>query len=1095
MFARFFIKHPIFANVIAILTMVVGFLCVFRLPAELFPDITPPTIQVSTTYPGADSQVVADTVAAPIEQQVNGVEHMLFMSSNCANDGSYSLTVTFEVGTDLNMAQVLVQNRVAIAMPQLPPDVQRQGITTKKQSTAITMFITFFAKDEEYEKIYDKTYLANFAGIRIRDELNRLPGVGDMFVIPSRDYSMRVWLDADKLKARGLTTQDVLSAIQEQNIQVPAGQVGQPPAEEGRNFQFTVRVKGRLTEARDFENIVIKNTPGGGSGLVRLKDVARVELGGKNYDSYFLLSGRFKDLARAKKEGESQDTDIKLSAKPVAGIAVFMLPGANALEVAKLVKEKMKELRKSFPPGLEYNIPLDITSYIEVSIHEVYKTIFEAGFLVLLVILVFLQDFRAVLVPATTVPVTIIGAFAAMAALGFSVNMLTMFGLVLAIGIVVDDAIVIVEGAAHGVERGMAPREATIKAMDELTGPIIGITLVLMSVFLPTIFLGGITGQIYQQFALTIAATAVISATNAMTLNPVQCAQWLRKHPEHPGVFSRLLNSVFCNPFNFVYGKFEELYYQTIKRLIRYSPLAMLAFAGLIAFTVWLYLSLPTGFLPLEDQGYVFVGLQLPDGASQERTREVIDKIRTIALSIPGIENISQVGGQASDGTIGSNMGRCFMRFKHWDERKHPSLSMEAILAELRKRFGEIQEADVYVMVPPAIRGLGVTGGFQMQVLDRGGVGPRELQTVTEDLIATAKEEPDLNGKTIRTSYRAEVPQVFLDVDRTKAKTMDMPLSTVFSTLQAYTGTAYVNDFNKFGRTFQVRVQADSRFRKDAEQIKHLEARNNSGGMVPLGTLVNVRQTTGPGVITRYNLTPTAAVTGEAAAGRSSGEALAKMEQLADRLPSSIGYEWTGMAYQERRVRGQGLFVFGMAVLLVYLVLAAQYESWTLPAAVIFVVPLGVLGASLAVALRGMDNNMYVQVGIVLIIALASKNAILIVEYARQLHATGVSIADAAAQASRRRLRPILMTSFAFILGVYPLVNAHGAGAVSRRALGTAVFGGMLASTILAVGFVPVFFVLWQNVSEFFSRHKEHPATLPDALTNETVPATVISGK
>ena len=1075
MFARFFVHHPIFATVIAILTMVIGFLCLFRLPVELFPEITPPTIQVSTTYPGADSQVVADTVAAPIEQQVNGVEGMMFMSSNSANDGSYNLTVTFEVGTDLNMAQVLVQNRVAIAMPQLPPDVQRQGITTKKQSTAITMFVTFFAKDEEYEKIYDKTYLSNFAGIRIRDELNRLPGVGDMFVIPSRDYSMRVWLDAEKLQARELTAQDVLNAIQEQNIQVPAGQVGQPPSEEGRNFQFTVRVKGRLDDARDFGNIVIKNTPGGGSGLTRLKDVARVELGGKGYDQYFLLSGRLRDLTRTGKAAAGEDTDIKLNAKPVAGMAVFMLPGANALEVAKLVKNKMKELRKTFPPGLEYNIPLDITSYIEVSIHEVYWTIIEAGVLVLLVILVFLQDFRALLVPAAAGPVTIIGAFAAMAALGFSVNMLTLFGLVLAIGIVVDDAIVIVEGAAHGVERGMTARDATLKAMDELTGPIIGITLVLMSVFLPTIFLGGITGQIYRQFALTIAATAVISAITAMTLSPVQCDQWLRKHPEHPGPLSRLLNAVFCNPFNYVYGKSEELYYQMIKRVVRHSLLAMLAFAGLMAFTAWRYLSLPTGFLPIEDQGYVFVGVQLPDGASQERTREVIDKIRELALSTPGVENISQVGGQASDGTIGSNMGRCFIRFKHWDERKDPSLSMASILAELRRRFGGIQEADVFVMVPPAIRGLGITGGFQMQVLDRGGVGGRELQEAAENLVAAAKAEPDLNEKAIRTGYRAEVPQVFVDVDRTKAKTMDMPLSTVFSTLQAYTGTAYVNDFNKFGRTFQVRVQADSRFRKDAEQIKHLQARNKSGGMVPLGTLINVQQTTGPGVIARYNLYPAAAVTGEPAAGHSSGEALAKMEQLAERLPPSIGYDWTGMAFQERRVSGQALFVFGMAVLLVYLVLAAQYESWTLPAAVIFVVPLGVLGASVAVALRGMDNNMYVQVGIVLIIALASKNAILIVEYARQLHETGVSIADAAAQASRRRFRPILMTSFAFILGVYPLVSAHGAGAVSRRALGTAVFGGMIASTVLAVGFVPVFYVIWQSFSEFVFPRKAKP--------------------
>jgi len=1050
MFARFFINRPIFANVIAIITMVVGAVALFRLPIEQFPQITPPTIRVSATYPGANAQVVADTVAAPIEQQVNGVEGMMYMASTCASDGSYNLTVTFEVGTDLNMAQVLVQNRVAIAMPQLPLDVQKQGITTKKQSTNILMFVTFTSKalKEDGSPLYDRLYLSNFASLRVKDELSRLPGVGDIFVVPACDYSMRVWLDPEKLQARGLAAQDVIGAIQEQNVQVAAGQVGQPPALPGQNNQFTVSVRGRLQDVAEFEDIVIKTTAGGGSRLTRIKDVARVELGGKIYDTYYLLSGQ-----------------------PAAGLGVFQLPGANALDVAKAVRQRVEELKKDFPPGLDCTIPLDTTKFVGAAIHEVYKTLFEAGFLVLLVILIFLQDFRAVLVPASTVPITLIGAFFAMALLGFTINMLTMFGLVLAIGIVVDDAIVIVEGAAHYVERDMPAKPATVKAMDELIGPIVGITLVLMSVFVPTVFLGGITGQLYQQFALTIAATALISAISAVTLQPAQCGQWLRKPPAKRNFLFR--------GFNYVYGKCESAYFEIIKRVIRFSRLAMLAYLGLIAFAVWLFLSLPTGFLPIEDQGYLMVGAQLPDGASQERTREVAQRIVRIALETPGVENITLLGGQSLiDATVAPNVLRCFVRFKDWGERRTPELTQEKIVENLRRQFAQIQEANIFSFVPPAIRGLGSTGGFQMQVQDRGGVGARELQAAVEDLVAAARKEPALAS--VLTTYRADVPQIYVDVDRTKVKALDMPLGGVFGTLQAYLSSAYVNDFNKFGRTYQVRIQADSRFRADPEQIKRLRARNNSGNLVPLGTVANVRQTTGPEVISRYNLYPAASINGEAAPGRSSGDALEKMEQLAEeKLPPAIGNEWTGMAYQERRVRGQALFVFGMAVLLVYLVLAAQYESWTSPAAVIFVVPLGLLGAAVAVALRGMDNNMYTQIGIVLIIALASKNAILIVEYARQLRATGVPIAEAAAQASRRRFRPILMTSFAFILGVVPLLSAEGAGAASRRALGTAVFGGMIASTVLAVGFVPVFYVVWQGLSEFISRRKNKPAAPP----------------
>jgi HAE1 family hydrophobic/amphiphilic exporter-1 len=1037
MFARFFVNRPVFANVIAIVIMVVGVVSLVNLPIEQFPAITPPTITVTTNYPGANAQVLADTVASPIEQQVNGVEGMMYMSSTCSSDGAYALTVTFEVGSDLNMAQVLVQNRVAIALPQLPPDVLKQGLTTKKQSTSITMVVCLISPDGRY----DNTFLSNYATIRIKDELSRLPGVGEVFVVPSSDYCMRVWLDPERLEARGLTTQDVVSAIQEQNVQVAAGQIGQPPAASGLNFQFTVSVRGRLEDVTEFENIIVKTTKDGVDRLTRVKDVARVELGGKSYNNYFLMNG-----------------------KPGAGVVIFQLPGANAIDVASLVRAKMKDLEKDLPAGLQYTIPLDTTLFVGAAIGEVRNTIFEAGLLVLLVILIFLQDFRAVLVPISTVPVTIIGAFFAMSLLGFSVNMLTMFGLVLAIGIVVDDAIVIVEGAAHNVERNLPAKEATVRAMDELIGPIIGITLVLMSVFLPTVFLGGITGQLYQQFALTIAATALISAIVAVTLQPAQCGQWLRKAPEKRNFFFR--------GFNYVYGKFEDLYFAAIQRIIRFSPVAMLVYLGLIGLAVWLFAFLPTGFLPAEDQGYVMVGIQLPDGASNERTREVVDRIVTICTNTPGIENIVVLGGQSLiDGTTASNAARCFVRFKPWSERRDPSLSQASIVANLRRELGKIQEARVFAFIPPAIRGLGSTGGFQMQIQDRGGAGASELQRATEDLVAAAKAQPDISSAL--TTYRADVPQIFVDVDRTKVKSLDLPMGSVFGTLQAELGSAYVNDFNKFGRTFQVRVQADNDFRKDAAQIKKLRARNTQGEMVPLGTVVQVRQTTGPEVITRYNLYPAASINGDAAAGRSSGEALVRMEQLAaEKLPASMGYEWTGMAYQEKKVSGQMLFVFGMAVLLVYLVLAAQYESWTSPAAVILVVPLGLLGSAVAVWLLGMDNNIYTQIGVVLIIALASKNAILIVEYARQLRAKGASIAEAAAQASRRRLRPILMTSFAFIMGVSPLVHAEGAGAASRRALGTAVFGGMIASTVLAVAFVPVFYVVLQRFSEFVSRKK-----------------------
>ncbi|MFI5364131.1 MAG: efflux RND transporter permease subunit [Candidatus Binatia bacterium] len=1029
MLSRFFIDRPIFANVIAIVTVIFGLVALRALPIEQYPQITPPTVQVSTVYPGANARVVADTVATPIEEQINGVEGMLYMSSTSASDGSYKLTVTFDVGVDLNIAQVLVQNRVAIAEPQLPDEVKRQGLTTKKQSTNIIMFVTLSSPDGRY----DSLYLSNYATLRIRDELSRVNGVGDVNIFGAGNYSMRIWLDPPRLKARALTTQDVIAAIQEQNVQVAAGQIGQPPVPPSQQFQYTVSTLGRLTDVTQFEDIVVKTE---GARVTRLRDVARVELGSQVYDQYFQQNG-----------------------EPAAGVAVFQLPGANALDVATQVRAVMERLKASFAEGVVYQIPFDTTRFVRQAVNEVYRTLIEAGVLVLIVILVFLQDWRALIVPATTVPVTIIGAFAGMAVFGFTVNLLTLFGLVLAIGIVVDDAIVIVENAAHHIDReGLAPREAAIQAMREVTGPVIGITAVLMAVFLPSAFLGGITGQLYRQFALTIAITAAISAINALTLKPAQCAVWLRPTPARRNAFFRA--------FNAVYAIGERAYVGTIAWMVRRPRSMMVLFVVLIVATFLWFVSLPTGFLPTEDQGYIIAGVQLPDAASQARTGAVLDKMNRIIAATPGVMAWNSVGGYSIlDGTIASNSATCFIVFKPWEERTDPSLSQDAIVERLRRQLGDIQEGRTFVFPPPAIRGLGVAGGFQMQVEDRGDAGLAALDQVVQEMMHDGGTQTGLAA--LNTTFRPGVPQLFADVDRLKVKTLGIPLSSVFNTLQAYLGSAYVNDFNRFGRTYQVRVQAEPAYRITADDVKRLDVRNPSGQMVPLSTLVDVHKTLGAQLITRYNLYPSAAITGEAAPGYSSGQALALMQQMAaSKLPASMGYDWTGISYQEKKVGSEALLIFGLAVLLVFLVLAAQYESWSNPAAVVLVVPLAVLGTVIAVALRGMDNNVYTQIGVVLLIALASKNAILIVEFAREQRAKGMSIAEAAVTASRLRFRPILMTSFAFILGVYPLVIATGAGAASRRALGTAVFGGMITSTFLAILFVPVFYVVFQGLSE-----------------------------
>lgn len=1047
MLSRFFIERPIFANVLAIVTIILGLVALFQLPVSQYPEITPPTVQVSTSYPGGNARIVADTVALPIEQQVNGVEDMLYMQSTSSSDGTYKLTITFKVGTDLDFAQVLVQNRVAIANPQLPPEVQRQGVVTQKVSTQMLQVINLTSPDGRF----DSLYLSNFATINIKDEISRLPGIGNVNIFGVGQYSMRVWLNPQTLQAYSLTASDVVEAISQQNNQVAAGQIGMPPAPDSQNFQYTINVLGRLEDIEQFENIIVKVNPGLGGRIIRVRDVARVELGAQTYGQFCEKNGH-----------------------PSAGIGIFQLPGANALDVANEVKALMEKLSKRFPEGIEYSIPFDTTQFTRASINEVYQTLFEAGILVLLVIMVFLQNFRAVLVPASTVPVTIIGAFIAMAALGFSVNMITLFALILAIGIVVDDAIVIVEGAEYHLEQGLSPKEAAIKAMEELTGPVLGITLVLMAVFLPSAFIPGITGQLYRQFALVIASTAFISAINALTLKPVNCAQWLRPRTGKPNIFFR--------GFNRVYERCEAGYVRLVNWTVHRSRSMLLVFVLLIGFTGWLYAVTPTGFMPEEDQGYAMVVVQLPDAASLARTQEVMNEVNDIVAATPGIANRITIGGiSLLDGFASlSNAGVIFAIYDDFEKRVKEGLSQELIIGTLFHKLSRLQEAIIFPLVPPAIQGLGVASGFEMQLQLRGtGFDFEKLAQMTGEILRDGSAQSELAH--LNTSFRASVPQLHADIERVKAESLKVSIGDVFSTFQNYLGSYYVNQFNKFGRTYQVYVQADSKFRLESTDINYLYTRNTNGEMVPIRTLTGIDIMAGPSLISLYNLYPSAYISGSAAPGFSSGQALNLMEQMtAQKLPPDMGIEWTGMSYQEKLVGNQALYVLGLSVLLVFLVLAAQYESWSSPAAVILVVPLALLGTMLALTVRGFDNNIYTQIGMVLLIALASKNAILIVEVAREQRAKGVDLFQAAVDASRRRFRPILMTSFAFILGVVPLALASGAGAASRQALGTAVIGGMLASTILAVLFVPIFYVNMQRFSEWLAARKERATPASD---------------
>ena len=1039
-FSQYFVKRPILAGVLSILIFIAGALAVWQLPITEYPEVVPPTVVVNASYPGANPKVIAETVAGPLEQEIKGTENMLYMSSQATSDGRMTLTVTFAIGTDVDKAQTLVQNRVDRALPRLPQEVQRIGIVTQKSSPDLTMVVHLTSPNGQY----DMLYLSNYANLYVKDELAGIAGVGDVQLFGAGEYSMRVWLDPDKVAGLGLTTSDIVNAIREQNQQAAAGSLGAQPTGSS-DFQLLINVKGRLTTEEEFGNIVIK--VGEQGQITRLKDVADVKLGSDFYALRSLLDNQ-----------------------SAVAVPVFQSPGSNAIQISDDVRAKMAELKQYFPEGVDYSIVYDPTVFVRGSIKAVVETLFEAVLLVVIVVVLFLQTWRASIIPLAAVPVSLVGTFAIMHLMGFSLNALSLFGLVLAIGIVVDDAIVVVENVERNIQEGLEPIEATQKAMKEVTGPIVATTLVLAAVFIPTAFMSGLTGQFYKQFALTITISTFISAFNSLTLSPALSALLLKKHGESKDWLSVLMDKLFSTwlfqPFNRLFNWAEAQYGFVVKKAVRFTGIILVIYAGLMALTYNQFTTTPTGYVPGQDKQYLVSFAQLPDASSLDRTEAVIREMSRIALEHPGVESAVAFPGLNINGFTNSpSSGIVFVTLKDFDERKNAALSAQAIAGELGQQFNTLEEAFIAIFPPPPVQGLGTIGGFKLQILDRANLGYEALYSVTQEVIQKAYARPELTG--IFSSYQVNVPQLDVEIDREKAKSQGVSINDIFQTMQVYLGSLYVNDFNQFGRTYQVNVQAQEAFRQEPDQITQLKVRNVLGEMIPLGSFIKVSYSAGPDRVMHYNGYTTAEINGAPAPGYSSGEAQAAIEQiLQETLPIGMSYEWTELTYQQILAGNTALFVFPLVVVLVFLVLAAQYESLNLPLAIILIVPMTLLSAMTGVIISGGDNNIFTQIGFIVLVGLATKNAILIVEFAKEMQDKGYALMDALMEATRLRLRPILMTSFAFIMGVVPMAFSSGAGAEMREAMGIAVFSGMIGVTFFGLLLTPVFYHLVRRKHE-----------------------------
>ncbi|ABS09310.1 multidrug efflux RND transporter permease subunit [Shewanella baltica] len=1048
MLSQFFIKRPIFAAVLSLLFFITGAIAVWQLPITEYPEVVPPTVVVTANYPGANPKVIAETVASPLEQEINGVEDMLYMSSQATSDGRMTLTITFAIGTDVDRAQTQVQSRVDRAMPRLPQEVQRLGIVTEKSSPDLTMVVHLLSPDNRY----DMLYLSNYAALNVKDELARIKGVGAVRLFGAGEYSLRIWLDPNKVSALGLSPADIIAAVREQNQQAAAGSLGAQPSGSA-DFQLLINVKGRLTELSEFEDIIIK--VGQNGEVNRLKDVARIELGATSYALRSLLDN-----------------------KDAVAIPVFQASGSNAIQISDDVRAKMAELSKGFPEGLTYEIVYDPTVFVRGSIEAVMKTLLEAVLLVVLVVVLFLQTWRASIIPLVAVPVSLVGTFAFMHLLGFSLNALSLFGLVLAIGIVVDDAIVVVENVERNIAAGLSPVAATQKAMKEVTGPIVATTLVLAAVFIPTAFMSGLTGQFYKQFALTITISTFISAINSLTLSPALSALLLKSHDAPKDGLTRLMDKLLggwlFTPFNRLFSRASDGYGWLVRKVIRFGGIIGLVYLGMVALTGVQFAHTPTGYVPGQDKQYLVAFAQLPDAASLERTDTVIKKMSEIALNHPGVAHSIAFPGLSINGFTNSpNSGVVFVALDDFELRKSPELSANAIAGQLNKEFAGIQDAFIAIFPPPPVQGLGTIGGFRLQIQDRANLGYEALYQVTQQVMYKAWADPQLAG--IFSSYQVNVPQLELDIDRTKAKQQAVSLDQIFQTLQTYMGSTYVNDFNRFGRTYQVNMQADEAFRQSPQQISQLKVPNLNGDMIPLGSFINVSQSSGPDRVMHYNGFTTAEINGGPAAGVSTGQAQAAIEKiLAETLPNGMTYEWTELTYQQILAGNTGLLVFPLVILLVFMVLAAQYESLSLPLAIILIIPMTLLSALSGVLIYGGDNNIFTQIGLIVLVGLATKNAILIVEFAKEKQDHGMAPMDAILEAARLRLRPILMTSIAFIMGVVPMVFSTGAGAEMRQAMGVAVFAGMIGVTVFGLILTPLFYyALAKRGSKKVEEHKE----------------------